>query len=141
MQKEIQEFLRSNQVASVCYVMDSLPNCFNCLYTTLPGADGIVFKSSGSSLHSRVMQNETPVAGTIYHASNSGLNNCGIQFIGRVAANEDIHAVAKTAYYKRFPMALVLPGHLFTIIFSSIKFSQTTNGIRHKVNWERGLCE
>lgn len=141
MQKEIQEFLRTNQVATICYVIDSLPNCFNCVYTPLPDTEGIVFKSSGSSLHSRVMQDETPVAGTIYHASNSGLNNCGVQFIGRVAANDDMYAVAKTVYYKRFPMALVIPGNIFTIIFSSIKFSQTTNGIRHKLNWERGLCE
>ena len=136
-QKEIEDFLITNKVATICYVKNGLPYCFNCLYAILPGAKNIVFKSSMSSMHGQEMRDETPVAGTIYFASQGSLDNAGIQFNGAVTGDHQICAIAKRTYYKRFPMALVIPGQLFIINFNSIKFSQTKNIIQNKVKWQR----
>jgi uncharacterized protein YhbP (UPF0306 family) len=141
MQKGIQEFLGTNKVGTICYVKNSLPYCFNCLYAVIPGIEGMVFKSSKSSLHSQAMQNETPVAGTIYHTSKSGLNNSGVQFSGQVTMDHKIYELAEKVYYKCFPIALLIPGSLFIITFDTIKFSQTTNRGRRKMNWERAQNE
>jgi uncharacterized protein len=138
MQREIRDFLCECKVATICYVKDGLPYCFNCLYAVIPEIDCIVFKSSKSSLHSR-MHSGTPVAGTIYQASKSGYDNTGIQLSGRLAvASEmaDIYEAAEKAYYRRFPIALTIPGKLFSIMLSTIKYTQTRNGIRHKLEWE-----
>ena len=138
MQREILSFLCENKIATICYVKDGLPYCFNCLYAVIPEMDGIVFKSSKSSLHSRVPSGSA-VAGTIYEASKSGYNNTGIQFAGKLAvvseASNGYEAIEKV-YYKRFPIALVIPGTLFCILLSTIKYTHTRNGIRHKLEWE-----
>ncbi|OSZ77999.1 hypothetical protein CAP35_06940 [Chitinophagaceae bacterium IBVUCB1] len=139
--KEISEFLCANKVATVCYVHNGLPSCFNCLYAAIPGVNGIIFKSSKSSLHSWEIHGSAPVAGTIYQASKNGYDNTGVQFNGTIATNAKTFEVAEKAYYKRFPIALLMPGQLFVVIFDSLKFSQTTNGIRRKADWQKAVQE
>lgn len=136
MQKEMQEFLGANKVATICYVNEGLPWCFNCLYAVLPGGEGIVFKSSGTSKHSTVMQHETPVAGTIYNASKRGLDNSGVQFSGIVTMDTRTIEIAEKAYYKRYPIGLLIPGRLFVITFTGMKLTQSSNGIKRKMHWE-----
>ncbi len=139
MKREIAEFVNWSRIATICYVKNGLPYCFNCLYAVIPGTESIVFKSSKSSLHSPMMQDETSVAGTIYHASKSGFNNTGVQFNGKIVMNDEMYINAKSAYYKRFPMTLLMSGQLLTITFNTIKFSQTINGISSKMDWQRIL--
>lgn len=135
--EEISEFIKENKVATVCYVEGASPNCFNCLYACMPDWDGVIFKSSRSSLHSTAMQHDDPVAGTIYQSSKSGLDNAGVQFRGRVANGDAWRDIAKKAYYKRYPLALLIPGDLFVVVFDNLKFTRTTKGIRQKHSWER----
>lgn len=137
--EEISEFIKENKVATVCYVEDASPNCFNCLYACMPDGGGVIFKSSRSSLHSSAMQHDDPVAGTIYQSSKSGLDNVGVQFRGRVATGEALMDIAEKAYYKRYPLALLIPGELFVVMFDNLKFTRTTKGIRQKCNWERAM--
>ncbi|HEY9176269.1 MAG TPA: hypothetical protein VIN07_01200 [Flavipsychrobacter sp.] len=135
--EEISEFIRENKVATMCYVEEALPNCFNCLYACMPDGGGLIFKSSRSSLHSSAMQDNDAVAGTIYRSSESGLDNAGVQFRGRVAGDYTLRDAAEKTYYKRYPLALLIPGELFVVLFDNIKFTRTTKGIRQKNNWER----
>lgn len=137
MQKEILDFLCTTKVATICYVNNGLPYCFNCLYAVIPGIEGIIFKSSKASLHSQQMQDDTPIAGTMYQAAPNGIDNTGVQFNGKVTTNNKISEIAKKAYYKRFPLALVIPGQIFVIIFDTTKFSHTKNGIRRKIDWQK----
>lgn len=137
MLEEITEFIKESKVATVCCVKDGLPHCFNCLYAYIPGIQGMVFKSSGASLHTAMMQDEIPVAGTIYQSSKSGLDNTGIQFYGKAAISDEVMDAAEKAYYKRYPLALIVRGQLCAIVFDSIKFTKTTKGIRRKCTWEK----
>lgn len=134
---EIAEFIKTNKVATVCYVKDQLPECFNCLYACMPDGDGIVFKSSMSSGHSSVMQEEIPVAGTIYQSSASGFDNSGVQFHGVIVTSETWRDIAEKAYYKHYPLGLLLPGDIFVVMFDSLKYTKTTKGIKQKRKWER----
>lgn len=137
--EEISKFIKESKVAAVCYVKDALPHCFNCLYACMPDGGGVVFKSSQSSLHSTALQHEVAIAGTIYQSSKSGLDNAGIQFCGRVVTDRTLKDVAEMVYYKRYPLALLIPGELFIVMFDNLKFTRTTKGIRQKYNWERAL--
>lgn len=136
MQKEIVDFIATNKIATVCYVKNGLPFCFNCFYSNIPDIDGIVFKSFKSSQHAIDIYDGMPVAGTISLASKSGFDNAGVQFNGKIVIDDKIYRAAERAYYKRFPMALLMPGQYFTIIFDTVKFTQTVRGIRSKMNWE-----
>lgn len=136
---EIAGFIKANKVATVCYVKDALPECFNCLYACMPYGEGIVFKSSLSSLHSTVMQQTLPVAGTIYRSSESGLDNSGIQFHGNIVTGQELREIAQRVYYKRYPLGLVVPGELFVVLFDNLKYTKTIKGIRKKQQWERAM--
>lgn len=133
--EEIMEFIKESKVATICYVKDLLPYCFNCLYAAIPGKAVIVFKSSASSQHCSSMQHGACVAGTIYHASKDGFENIGVQFNGRVSVANSIFEAAEKAYYKCYPKALFISGQLCIITFDTIKFSQTIKGVRRKHSW------
>ncbi len=137
--EEISKFIKENKVAAVCYIKDALPHCFNCLYACMPDAGGVIFKSSKSSLHSTTLQHDVAVAGTIYYSSKSGLDNAGIQFCGRIVTDKTLSDIAEKAYYKRYPLALLIPGELFVVMFDNLKFTRTMKGIRQKYNWEKAL--
>lgn len=137
MQKEIVDFVTANKIATVCYVKNGLPYCFNCFYTSIQGVEGIVFKSSKSSQHAIDIHDGMPIAGTISLASKSGFDNAGVQFNGKIVIDDKIYRAAERAYYKRFPMALLMPGQYFTIIFDTVKITQTVHGMRSKINWEK----
>lgn len=139
MENEICEFIGENMVATICCVKDGLPHCFNCVYAVCPGMRGIVFKSSRSSVHSGVMKKAVPVAGTIYRASENVLNNTGIQFVGRVVVDHQGGDDAEKAYYKRYPLSLLLPGELCIVIFDAVKYTSTHYGIRRKYSWDRKM--
>lgn len=103
----------------------------------MPDGESIVFKSSLSSLHSTVLQPEVPVAGTIYRSAESGLDNSGIQFHGNIVTGWALREMAQKAYYKRYPLGLVVPGDLFVVLFDNLKYTKTIKGIRKKQQWER----
>lgn len=135
LREKAMEFIKENKVATICYVKDLLPYCFNCLYAATPLNSGIVFKSSVSSQHFPLMQRGASIAGTIYHASEDGFENIGVQFNGRVSVDQSIFEAAENAYYKCYPKALLMLGQLCIVTFDAIKFSQTINGIRRKYSF------
>jgi len=136
MLEEIVEFINTNRVATVCCVESGLPHCFNCLYAYLPELSAIVFKSSATTLHSAVMQQSVPVAGTIYYMDKTGFDTTGVQFYGKVTGKIESVKNATKTYYKRYPFALLMPGEICVVAFDKLKFSKTTNGIKRKHTWE-----
>ncbi len=133
--KEILAFLVRHQVATVCGNDGGLPFCFNCFYGYMEASSSIVFKSATDSRQATCFTHGTPVAGTILTEGLTVHNNAGVRFEGRVV--EDEAAAAEKAFYKCFPVALLIPGKIIQIQLNRLFFTRTNAGFRSKASWFR----
>jgi uncharacterized protein len=137
MSKEILDFIANNKIASVCCVEDNTPHCFNCFYSLLEDDNCIVFKSSPGSKHIRMLTENNLVAGTVISSEITITKVEGIQFEGEVTENATLGFKAAKSYYLRFPFAIAVPGKIWVLELNAVKYTSTTNGIKHKADWTR----
>lgn len=133
--EHIFNFIDSAKVATICGVNINNPYCFNCFYSFIRDYPGIVFKSSDSSEHTKILKLNASVAGTIYTCNTPGIDNAGLQFKGEISYNKSYTKNASRFYYRRFPYAALLPGSLCVLLFQELKFTETVNAIRTKRTW------
>ena len=135
--KKILEFISLNKTATVCCAEDNKPHCFNCFYAVMENEGCIVFKSSEGSKHMQILSENKLVAGTIISSELSLAKIEGVQFEGSVVEKEYLKMKAVKSYYLRYPFAVAVPGNIWVIELDAIKYTNTTNGIKHKEDWER----
>jgi uncharacterized protein YhbP (UPF0306 family) len=142
MTENILQFINSQTCASVCCIglQTNQPYCFSCFYA-FSGKDGLlVFKSSATAHHSHLIQENSFVAGTILPDKLNSLVVKGIQFEGVVLAFD--HPLAVNAfknYHKKNPLALAIPGEMWTIQLNHIKMTDSAVGFGKKIVWDRQL--
>jgi uncharacterized protein YhbP (UPF0306 family) len=61
----------------------------------------------------------------------------GVQFEGVIVEKDSSKLKAAKFYYLRYPFAVAMSGKLQILEFHSIKYTNTTNGIKRKKEWER----
>ena len=135
--KEILEFIVNNKFGSVCCTSGNKPHCFSCFYAVLEEDGCLVFKSSENSTHIQIIAGNNQVAGTIISSEISMSKIEGIQFEGTIINKDTTTLQAAKAYYLRYPFAVAVPGRLWVLRLNAIKYTNTTNGIKHKKTWER----
>jgi len=133
----ILQFISSNNIASVCCSDENKPHCFNCFYSVLEEEGCIVFKSSEDTKHIKILTKNNLIAGTIIAPDISLTKIEGIQFEGVNLEKNNIAFKAAKSYYLRYPFAITVPGKLWILELHSIKYTNTTNGIKNKLEWER----
>ena len=135
--KEIVDFIGNNNIATVCCVVNNMPHCFNCFYSVLEGEPYIIFKSSEGSKHMQILTENNQVAGTIISSEISLSKVQGMQFDGVIVDKDSSKLKAAKSYYLRYPFAVAMAGKLQILEFHSIKYTNTTNGIKRKKEWEQ----
>ncbi len=135
--KEILEFIANNKIATVCGATNNMPHCFNCFYSVLENEACIIFKSSGTTKHMQVFAENNNVAGTVTSSEISLAKIEGIQFEGIITEKDSVGLKAARSYYSRFPFSVAVPGRIWVIELHTIKYTNTTNGIRRKLEWQR----
>ena len=135
--KEILAFIVNNKFGSVCCTSGNKPHCFSCFYAVLEEEGCLVFKSSENSTHMQMIAENNLVAGTIISSEISMSKIEGIQFEGIIENKDSLGIRAAKAYYLRYPFAVAVPGRLWILELNTIKYTNTTNGIKHKKTWER----
>ncbi len=88
--------------------------------------------------HSKMILINPAVAGTIMPDKLNKLHVKGIQFEGTVLPLE--HPSSKNAaafYYKKNPVAVAMPGEIWTIQINNIKFTDSRLGFGKKLTWSR----
>lgn len=135
--KDIAHFLATNKIATVCCSAENKPYCFNCFYALLEDEGNLVFKSSQSSRHISIISENSSVAGTIVASEITMAKIEGIQFEGAVIDMGVVNLRASKAYYLRYPFAVTVPGRLWVLELRSVRYTNTTNGIKRKLDWER----
>jgi uncharacterized protein YhbP (UPF0306 family) len=135
----IQKFIQSEKVATLCCCdEDQNPYCFNCFYTFDSDNGLLIFKSSATSLHGKLMMKKPQVAGTILPAKLNVLFLKGVQIWGAISHNQGISSQeALKQYHKAFPFALAIPGEIFVMQIERIKMTDNGNGFGKKILWQR----
>ena len=141
MDQEINEFIRDNQVATICCVENGKPYCFSCFYVVMEKEGCIAFKSSFSTRHGSILEKNNNVAGAILPGEFDPSMIRGIQFEGTATEeNEYSLYLAAAAYYSKYPVALAMPGKIWIVEFHSLKYTDNSKGFGYKNIWEKQLA-
>jgi uncharacterized protein YhbP (UPF0306 family) len=139
MNKTIFQFIKEQTCAGICCVDEAgKPYCFTCFYACNAEKGLLYFKSSKESHHGVLLMKNPSVAGTILPDKLSTFLVKGLQFEGILLDGE--HPMAKNAsvfYHKAKPMALAVPGEVWTVQIDSIKMTDSTLGFGKKIIWQR----
>ena len=139
MNKTIIQFIKEQTCAGICCIDKAgKPYCFSCYYAFNAEKGLLYFKSSRESHHAALLLNNPAVAGTILPDKLSALVVKGLQFEGILLDGADPMAKnASVFYHKTKPMALAVPGEVWTVQIDSIKMTDSTLGFGKKIKWER----
>ncbi len=139
MTDKISDYIKEQSCANVCCVDElAKPYCFNCFYAYNADEQLLYYKSSLDTKHSGIVTIHSAIAGTILPDKLNKLQVRGLQFEGEVLPFD--HPLAKTAstfYHKKNPVALAMPGEVWTIQINKLKFTDTALGFGKKLNWTR----
>lgn len=140
MDEMIVDFIARQRVISLCCIdEENKPYCFSCFYAFDREKQLFYFKSGSNTRHSSLLLSNPAVAGTIQPDRLNPLAIKGIQLTGCVLPSDDGRtAHAETAYYRRFPFALAMPGNVWTLQPESIKMTDSTLGFGKKIHWKLG---
>lgn len=139
MNNNIIEFLQSQTCATIsCLDAQNRPWCFSCFFTFHSGKGLLYFKSSPGANHSAMMKRIPMVAGTVLPDKLNKLRVRGIQFEGVVLDSMDRLALGASQYYHtKNPLALAMPGEVWTIQVNHIKMTDSAMGFGKKIAWFR----
>ena len=142
MNTRIRDFLLTQKVATVCCVdEENNPYCFSCFFAFDEKNLLLYFKSSVATRHGQLLQKNGTVAGTIQSDQLNTLAIKGIQFTGQVLpAGDEPTANAATVYHKKYPLARVMKGEVWTIRLTAIKMTDNTLHFGKKILWELEPC-
>ncbi len=139
MTDRIKDFLKSQTCATICCIDEmNNPYCFNCFYAINKEEAILYFKSSTATRHADLLKKNPVVAGSILPDKLTALHVKGIQFEGILLPSD--HQLSKNAaakYHQQHPMALAIPGEIWTIQINTIKMTDSSMGFGKKLNWSR----
>ena len=139
MDSNIIEFLEKQTCASICCLDEhNIPWCFSCYFIFNPGEGLLYFKSSPGARHASMMKKNPFIAGTVLPGKLSKLRVRGLQFEGVVLDPIDQLTLDASRYYhKKNPIALAMPGEVWTIQINHIKMTDSAMGFSKKITWTR----
>lgn len=134
----IVRFLNAQTCATICCINEGMPWCFSCFYAFDPVHQLFYYKSSADTKHAALLLSNGQIAGTVLPDKLKKVSVQGIQFQGRVLPIEDPAAQAASSFYhKTHPMALAIPGQVWTVQVDFIKMTDSTLGFGKKNIWKR----
>lgn len=135
----IDTYISQQTAASICCISEKvMPYCFSCFYAYNKEEHLLYYKSSDDTKHSISILNNPLVAGTILPDKLRKFLVKGIQFEGEVLPED--HTLSKNAatnYYFKHPMAVAVPGMIWTIQINHIKMTDSSLGFGKKIIWQR----
>jgi uncharacterized protein len=143
MNEQIEKFIEKQRVANICCIdEDGTPYCFSCFFVFDKANACLYFKTSPSSHHSSLLENNHNVAGTVQPDKLNPLAIKGIQFKGKLLDAEDPKCrLAAAFYHHRYPFALAMPGQVKALQLDVIKMTDNSAGFGKKINWKREAFE
>lgn len=135
--KRIIDFIHKHHVLTLAVSNNNEPYCANCFYVYLAEENCLVFTSDKTTRHIQDTENQKLVSGSIVLETNIIGKIQGIQFQGIISEPENnLLKKAKTAYLKRFPVAMLMKTTLWVVHLNFIKFTDNRLGFGKKLIWQ-----
>jgi len=133
------KFLRRHHVMTLATCCDNRPWCCQCFYVYVDRLCGLVFTSDLTTRHIAEAMQQPYIAGSIVLESKIVGKLQGIQLEGKLTeADGKLLKEIKTAYMKRFPVALLMDTKLWFLELLTMKMTDNRLGFGKKLHWERG---
>jgi uncharacterized protein len=134
--KRIIRFFRKHHVLTIATSNINEPWCASCFYVYLEEENILVLTSDLKTRHGQEFLKNPEVAGNILLETAVIGKIRGIQFRGRISEpGGEIASHAKSAYLKRFPVAMLMDTHLWVVTLTQIKFTDNRLGFGVKLMW------
>jgi len=134
--KRIVKFLKNHHVLTIATSVDNEPWCANCFYVYLEDQNALAFTTDMKTRHGQEFLNNSKVAGSVVLETMLIGKIRGVQFQGIVSEPEgELVVITKSAYLKRFPVAMLMDTHLWTVKLTHIKMTDNRLGFGMKLVW------
>lgn len=133
MHKQINKFLQSQHLASICVLHENLPYAFSAFYTYDNDTKSIIFASDAKTTHTQAFLLMPKVSATIASNTLKIAKIQGVQILGTISqANQ----VQMKHYYEAFVFSKTLNPTLWACKIEWIKYTDNTLGFGKKIIWE-----
>jgi len=137
-EERIIKFFRKHNVLTVATTVNNEPWCANCFYIYLEDENALVFTTDTDTRHGKEFLENPFVAGSVVLETIVTGKIRGIQFQGIVSGlKDDLLQKAKSAYLKRFPVAIFMDTRLWLVRLTYIKMTDNRLGFGKKIVWEK----
>ncbi len=137
--KKMVEFLHRHHVLTLATSRNNHPWCCQCFYVYIDRLCGLAFTSDTTTRHIIEAMAQPNVAGSIVLETKAIGKLQGIQLEGcLLEAKDELLKEIKTAYLKRFPVALLMETKMWFLELSTMKMTDNRLGFGKKLYWTRG---
>ena len=131
-------FFKKHHVLTIATSVNNEPWCASCFYVYIEEENILVFTTDQKTKHGQDFSKNSNVAGTVALETRIIGKIRGIQFQGTVSEPEgEIAVKVKSAYLKRFPVAMLMDTHLWVVKLTYIKYTDNRLGFGKKLVWEK----
>jgi hypothetical protein len=132
----ITRFFRKHHVLTIATTVENEPWCATCFYVYLGEENALVFTTDNDTRHGKEFIKNPLIAGSVVLETMVIGKIRGIQFQGIVSEPEgEMLSKAKSAYLKRFPVAVLMDTHLWVVKLTFIKMTDNRLGFGKKIIW------
>ncbi|RQO29637.1 hypothetical protein DBR32_15375 [Taibaiella sp. KBW10] len=136
--EDIALFISGQTCATICCIDEqNRPYCFTCFYVYDKSKQCLYFKSSANTHHISLLLANGICAGTILEDNLDKILVKGIQLEGHAVKNTLFDLAPAMQYHATFPMAVAVPGDMWTLSINTIKFTDNSKGFGSKFHWDR----
>lgn len=134
----IGRWLAKQHVVTWCVHYEGELWCANAFYLFDAQNVALYLLTDDKTRHAQMSGACAPVAGTVNGQPKTVARIRGVQFKGEIRRLEGQESdAARKAYFRRFPVARVLPAPVWEIRLDEIKFTDNTLGFGKKLHWLR----
>lgn len=135
--KRIIDFIKQHHVLTLATTFKNEPWCANCFYVYLEKRNLFVFTSDMETKHIRDTLSQDIVAGSVVLETNIIGKIRGLQFQGKIFKPDiELLKEMKTAYLKRFPVAMLMKTTLWAVEPNLLKYTDNRLGFGKKLEWK-----
>lgn len=130
------KFFKKHHVLTVATCVKGEPWCANCFYIYLEEKNALVFTTDPETRHGKEFRGNSLIAGTVVLETPVIGKIRGIQFQAVVSEpkGDDLN-LARRAYLRRFPVAMLMETHLWIAELTLVKMTDNRLGFGKKLIW------
>ncbi len=138
--RRITRFFHKHHVLTIATTLNNEPWCANCFYVYMEEKNALVFTTDADTRHGNEFRANPAVAGSVVLETIIIGKIRGVQFQGIISEPEgEMLEIARKAYLKKFPVAMLMDTHLWVVDLTLIKMTDNRLGFGKKLIWTQDV--